>query len=120
MSVSCARVVRILTTLVRISVKREEISLLRSILHTGTDGIPMCPHAHALPCGMAPEREQGVETSGLHIPEVRFMVREYTNREVSRIMGASEEGHYRLIPIVTTQETRCGSASRWAVKNSTR
>ena len=29
------------------------------------------------------------------------MVREYTNREVSRIMGASEEGHYRLIPIVT-------------------
>lgn len=28
------------------------------------------------------------------------MVREYTNREVSRIMGASEEGHYRLVPIV--------------------
>ena len=30
--------------------------------------------------------------------KIRFMVREYTNREVSRIMGAGEEGKVRLIP----------------------
>ncbi|MBQ7796509.1 MAG: DEAD/DEAH box helicase [Lachnospiraceae bacterium] len=30
--------------------------------------------------------------------KIRFMVREYTNREVSRIMGAGEEGKVRLVP----------------------
>lgn len=30
--------------------------------------------------------------------KVRFMVREYTNREVSRIMGAGEEGKVRFVP----------------------
>lgn len=67
----------------------------------GPDGIPMCPHAHALLAEWlrreSRESKHPVSTS----QKVRFMVREYTNREVSRIMGASEEGHYRLIPIVT-------------------
>ena len=66
----------------------------------GPDGIPMCPHAHALLAGWLQrenrESKHPVSTS----QKVRFMVREYTNREVSRIMGAYEEGHYRLIPIV--------------------
>ena len=66
----------------------------------GPDGIPMCPHAHALIAEWlrreSRESKHPVSTS----QKVRFMVREYTNREVSRIMGASEEGHYRLIPIV--------------------
>ena len=30
--------------------------------------------------------------------KIRFMVREYTNRQVSRIMGAGEEGTVRLVP----------------------
>ena len=64
----------------------------------GPDGIPMCPHAHALLAEWirreSRESKHPVSTS----QKVRFMVREYTNREVSRIMGASEEGHYRLIP----------------------
>ena len=66
----------------------------------GPDGIPMCPHAHALLAEWirreSRESKHPVSTS----QKVRFMVREYTNREVSRIMGASEEGHYRLVPIV--------------------
>lgn len=100
-SVSCARVVRILTTLVRISVKQEEILDFGGVSCTqGPDGIPMCPHAHALLAEWirreSRESKHPVSTS----QKVRFMVREYTNREVSRIMGASEEGHYRLVPIV--------------------
>ena len=67
----------------------------------GTDGIPMCPHAHALLAAWlrreSRESEHPVSTS----QKVRFMVREYTNREVSRIMDAAGEGHYRLIPIVS-------------------
>ncbi|MCG4808311.1 hypothetical protein L0P46_10605, partial [Collinsella aerofaciens] len=33
--------------------------------------------------------------------KVRFMVREYTNREVGRIMGDGEEGRMKLIPLVS-------------------
>ena len=47
-SVSCARVVRILTTLVRISVKRKKSRLCGVSCTQGPDRIPMCPHAHAL------------------------------------------------------------------------
>ena len=53
----------------------------------GPDGIPMCPHAHALLAEWlrreSRESKHPVSTS----QKVRFMVREYTNREVSRIMG---------------------------------
>ena len=38
--------------------------------------------------------------------KIRFMVREYTNREVSRIMGAGEAGTVRLVPVLSLSRDR--------------
>ena len=58
----------------------------------------LCVHGQMLLAEfMKKEREKNqrpVSTS----QKIRFMVREYTNREVSRIMGAGEEGKVRLVP----------------------
>ena len=61
----------------------------------------LCPHGEAV-YGAYIRREgteslKPVSTS----QKVRFMVREYTNREVGRIMGDGEEGRMKLIPLVS-------------------
>ena len=62
------------------------------------DASDLCVHGQALLAEqMKKDREKNqrpVSTS----QKIRFMVREYTNREVSRIMGAGEEGKVRLVP----------------------
>lgn len=61
-------------------------------------GPGLCVHGEAvLSACLLRERERlqkPVSTS----QKIRFMVREYTNREVSRIMEAEEEGRVRLVP----------------------
>lgn len=61
-------------------------------------GMPMCVHAGAvLKAWMGKENTQSLKPVSTS-QKVRFMVREYTNREVSRIIGAGEEGRVRLVP----------------------
>lgn len=61
----------------------------------------LCPHGEAVYGAYI--RKEGTE--GLKpvstSQKVRFMVREYTNREVGRIMGDGEEGRMKLIPLVS-------------------
>ena len=58
----------------------------------------LCVHAQAvLAEQMKKEREKNLRPVSTS-QKIRFMVREYTNREVSRIMGAGEEGRVRLVP----------------------
>ena len=63
-----------------------------------TDENDLCVHGKMLLAEyMKKEREKNqrpVSTS----QKIRFMVREYTNRQVSQIMGAGEEGKVRLVP----------------------
>lgn len=62
------------------------------------DGIAMCAHGKAVMETFLNQEEPGALRPVSTSQKVRFMVREYTNREVSRIMGAGEEGKVRLIP----------------------
>lgn len=71
-----------------------------SCTRTGPD-FPMCAHGQAVLesyLGRAKrENQASVSTS----QKIRFMVREYTNREVSRIMGMEQEGTMTLKPRLT-------------------
>lgn len=61
-------------------------------------GIAMCAHARAvLEAYLNQEKMKGLKPVSTS-QKVRFMVREYTNREVNRIIGAGEEGKVRLVP----------------------
>ena len=58
----------------------------------------LCVHGQALLAEhMKKDREKNLRPVSTS-QKIRFMVREYTNREVSRIMGAGEEGRVRLVP----------------------
>ncbi|MBE5972152.1 MAG: ATP-dependent helicase [Lachnoclostridium sp.] len=58
----------------------------------------LCVHGQALLAEhMKKDREKNLRPVSTS-QKIRFMVREYTNREVSRIMGAGEEGKVRLVP----------------------
>lgn len=58
----------------------------------------LCVHGQALLAEqMKKDREKNMRPVSTS-QKIRFMVREYTNREVSRIMGAGEEGKVRLVP----------------------
>ena len=58
----------------------------------------MCRHASAvLDAYLHREKEQDLKPVSTS-QKVRFMVREYTNREVSKMMEAGEEGKVRLVP----------------------
>ena len=61
----------------------------------------MCAHGEAvLLAYLNKEQEKNLRPVSTS-QKVRFMVREYTNREVSRIMGAGEEKTVRLVPKLT-------------------
>ena len=61
----------------------------------------LCPHGEAVYGAYI--RKEGTESLKpvSTSQKVRFMVREYTNREVGRIMGDGEEGRMKLIPLVS-------------------
>ncbi len=62
------------------------------------DAGDLCVHGQALLAEhMKKDREKNLRPVSTS-QKIRFMVREYTNREVSRIMGAGEEGRVRLVP----------------------
>lgn len=58
----------------------------------------LCVHGQALLAEqMKKDREKNMRPVSTS-QKIRFMVREYTNREVGRIMGAGEGGRVRLVP----------------------
>lgn len=101
-SVFCARVVRFLTTLVLVWIKMGSGpgTARWAAMEEGGNTV-LCPHGEAVYGAYI--RKEGTE--GLKpvstSQKVRFMVREYTNREVGRIMGDGEEGRMKLIPLVS-------------------
>jgi len=64
-------------------------------------GFKLCAHGEAVLAEYLRQEEKKnlkpVSTS----QKIRFMVREYTNREVSRIMEDSEDGNVRIVPKLT-------------------
>ena len=65
---------------------------------SGTKEVELCPHAKALMEAFLKQEDQKFLKPVSTSPRVRFMVREYTNREVSRIMGDEEENTICLVP----------------------
>lgn len=69
--------------------------------HRGDGEKDLCPHGRAV-CEAYLEKERTESLKPVSTSQkVRFMVREYTNREVGRIMGAGEEGRMKLVPLVS-------------------
>ena len=58
----------------------------------------LCGHGRAVLSAWRGKEEKTLMRPVSTSQKIRFMVREYTNREVSRIMGAGEEGQIRLVP----------------------
>jgi len=64
-------------------------------------GMELCAHGEAVLAEyLSREREKDLKPVSTS-QKIRFMVREYTNREVSRIMEADEAGQVRLVPKLT-------------------
>ena len=83
----------------------------------------LCAHGEAvLAAYLDREREKTLKPVSTS-QKIRFMVREYTNREVSRLMGAGEEETVRLVPRLTFQRNQIrvqlyiGKDRLYAVKN---
>ncbi len=58
----------------------------------------LCDHGRAVLLAYLGKEQKALMKPVSTSQKIRFMVREYTNREVSRIMGAGEEGQVRLVP----------------------
>ncbi len=58
----------------------------------------LCSHGRAVLSAWRGKEEKALMRPVSTSQKIRFMVREYTNREVSRIMGAGEEGQIHLVP----------------------
>lgn len=61
----------------------------------------MCPHAAAVYSEWMRRELEGRKPPVSTSQKVRFMIREYTNREVSRIMGAEEQESVSLRPVLS-------------------
>lgn len=66
----------------------------------------LCPHARALFEEWERRQTEAKKPPVSTSPRVRFMIREYTNREVSRILGAEEMGSVSLIPHISVSGGR--------------
>lgn len=58
----------------------------------------LCDHGRAVLMAWRSKEARALMKPVSTSQKIRFMVREYTNREVSRIMGAGEEGQIHLVP----------------------
>lgn len=64
------------------------------------EGLPMCAHGHAVLTAYLEQETEKTRRPVSTSQKIRFMVREYTNREVNRITGDEEAGNIRLVPRV--------------------
>lgn len=82
-----------------------------------------CVHAKALQEAFARQQKAEHTPPVLTSPEIRMMIREYTNREVARILGEEEREPVYLHPYLQIRrgevllEARIGREKRYIVKN---
>ena len=82
-----------------------------------------CVHAKALQEAFARQQKAGHTPPVSTSPEIRMMIREYTNREVARILGEEEREPVYLHPYLQIRrgevllEARIGREKRYIVKN---
>lgn len=77
----------------------------------------LCDHGRAVLMAWRSKEARALMKPVSTSQKIRFMVREYTNREVSRIMGAGEEGQIHLVPRLLLSGDQIRIRFLWGRKN---
>lgn len=93
---------------VKLEVKGSQVRDYTCSCAQGNSSSGMCVHAKLVWKEWQEQQKQGGGKTVSTSPEVRAMIREYTNREVAKIIQEGEEEQVRLVPRLMLRPKECG------------